>query len=69
MKQKKETKLKQKREELGYTCQQMANLLNISKAHYWQIEQHQRRLYYDTALKIANIFKVRPDDLFLDYEN
>jgi len=55
--------LRQKR---GYSCQAMANRLNISKSFYWQIEHDQRRLSYDTAFKIAKIFGLKPDDIFYE---
>ena len=42
----------------------MANLLNISKTYYWQLEHDQRRLSYEMALKIAKIFDKKPDDIF-----
>ncbi len=56
--------LKVLREEKGLNYQEMANLLGISKAYYWQIEHKNRRLYYDMAKKIAEIFKLKPDDIF-----
>lgn len=47
-----------------YSYQDMANLLNISKTFYWQIENDKRRLSYDMAVKIANIFNTTPDKIF-----
>ena len=44
----------------------MADKLNISKSFYWQIENKKRRLSYETAIKIANIFNTKPDSLFYD---
>lgn len=58
--------LKELRIRKGYSCQTMANKLNISKSFYWQIEKNQRRLSYDIAIKIAEIFKLKPDDIFYD---
>ena len=55
------TKLRKKHK---YTSSFMAEKLNISKPYYWQIEHGQRRLTYDMAIKIANIFKTKPDDIF-----
>ena len=49
--------LKELRIRKGYSCQTMANKLNISKSFYWQIEKNQRRLSYDIAIKISEIFK------------
>lgn len=57
-------KLKELRIKNGYSCQVMADKLKISKSFYWQIEQNQRRLSYETAFKIATIFKLKPDDIF-----
>jgi len=48
----------------SYSYQDMANLLNISKTFYWQIENDKRRLSYDMAVKIANIFNTTPDKIF-----
>ena len=59
-------KLQELRISKGYTHQQMADSLNISKCFYWQIENQKRRLSYETALKIAKIFKMKPDGLFYD---
>lgn len=56
--------LKQYRTLAHYSYKQMSTLLNISKTFYWQLEQGHRRLSYDMAIKIANIFQVRPDALF-----
>lgn len=50
----------------NYSCQRMANILKISKTYYWQLEQGKRRLTYDMAIKIANVFGLKPDDLFYD---
>ena len=58
------SKLKEQRNKSNYTYLDMANLLNISKPFYWQIENGKRRLTYDMAKKIANIFKLKPDELF-----
>lgn len=59
-------KLKEYRKKKNYTFQQMANLLNISKTYYWQLENKKRRLKYDMAIKIAAIFNLKPDTLFYD---
>ena len=47
-----------------YTSSYMAEILEISKPYYWQIEHGQRRLTYEMAVKIANIFNTKPDDIF-----
>lgn len=59
-------KLKSHRLQKNYSCQMMANMLKISKTYYWQLEQSKRRMTYDMAIKIANIFNLKPDDLFYD---
>lgn len=59
-------KLKELRKGKRLSFQQMAIKLNISKTFYWQIECNERRLSYDMAIKIANIFKKKPDDIFYD---
>ena len=59
-------KLQQYRKKYNYSCQDMADKLNISKSFYWQIENQKRRLSYETALKIAKIFKMKPDGLFYE---
>ena len=42
----------------------MSRMLGLSKSYYWQIENGYRRLFYDIAVKIADIFNLRPDDIF-----
>ena len=59
-------KLKKLRKEKNYALNDMAKLLNISKTFYWQLESEKRRLSYNMAIKIADIFSLKPDDLFYD---
>ena len=59
-------KLKEKRIGKGYTYQKMSEKLGISKAFYFQLENGDRKLTYNMAIKIADIFKVKPDTLFYD---
>lgn len=59
-------KLKQLRIKEGYTCDDMAKILNISKPYYWQLENGKRRLFYTTAIHIAEVFKLKPDELFYE---
>ena len=62
--------LKEIRKKYHYSCQDMANQLEISKSYYWQIENDKRRLSYEIAVKIADIFKVKPDYIFYqEYKN
>ena len=60
------TKLKEIRLKNGYTTKQMSDMLNISKAFYWQLENNKRTLSYEMAYKISNIFKLKPDTLFYE---
>lgn len=59
-------KLKKYRLESKFTNQMMANMLNISKPYYWQLEHKQKRLSYEMAIKIADIFNLKPDELFYE---
>jgi len=43
----------------------MAQSLNMSASYYWQLENKKRRLFYDTAIKIAKVLGKKPDDLFI----
>ena len=60
-------KLKLMRLKYKLNYQKMANLVGISRPFYWQIENDDRRLSYEMAVKIAAIFKKKPDAIF--YEN
>lgn len=57
-------KLKQIRVQNKYTTKVMAEKLGISKPFYSQIENQNRRLTYEMAIKISNIFNLKPDDIF-----
>ena len=57
-------KLREKRIKKGYTYQKMAEMLGISKTFYYQIEMQDRNLSYNMAIKIADIFNVKPDTIF-----
>lgn len=59
-------RLKEIRKKCNFTYGFMADLLNISKAYYWQIENNQKRISYDLAIRISSIFHLKPDDLFYD---
>lgn len=48
--------------------QDMADLVGISKSYYSLIERGERRVSYDLAFRIANVFKLKPDDIFLDFQ-
>lgn len=59
-------KLRDLRLKNKFTNQIMADALGISKPFYWQLEHDQKRLSYEMAIKIADIFHLKPDDLFYD---
>ena len=61
-------KLKKIRKEKGYTIYKMAKILNITPSFYSQIENKKRRLFYDTACAIADIFDMKPDEIFFGKE-
>ena len=59
-------KLKELRIKHNYTIATMAKIIGISPTYYWQLENKQRRLYYNIAIKIAKVFNCKPDDIFFD---
>lgn len=61
-------KLKEIRKKESLTYQEVANQVGISKEYYWMIENGKRRLTYELAVKISNVFKSSPDYIFLDNE-
>ncbi len=66
MKDKKNKILENLRKEQGLSHQDMADKIGICKSYYWHLEHNNRRIYYDTAKKIAAIFDLKPDDIFYD---
>lgn len=61
-------KLKEARESNGLTFQQVADQVGLTKQGYWMIENGKRGLSYPMAVKIADVFDMKPDDIFLDSE-
>ena len=59
-------KLKEMRYKNGLTAREVAERVGISKAFYCQLENRKRRLSYETAIRIANVFNVKPDYIFYD---
>ena len=57
-------KLKKLRVQKNYSIKEMADRLNISTAYYCLIENKKRNLYYDMAIRISDLFGLKPDDLF-----
>ncbi len=60
----KRTRLINIRKQCGYSQIQMANILHITQAYYCQIENGNKNLYYDLAIKIAAVFGLKPDYIF-----
>ena len=59
-------KLKELRMKVGFSDSDMAKMLGISKTFYWQIENGKRKLKYSMAIRITEIFGLKPDDLFYE---
>ena len=59
-------KLKEVRYKNKKTAREVSEMVGISKAFYCQIENGKRRMSYELAVKIASVFKVKPDFLFYD---
>lgn len=59
-------RLRELRLENGFTTKDMASKLRISKPFYSQLENQNRRLSYDMAIQISEIFNMRPDDIFYE---
>ena len=59
-------KIKQKRMQLGYTQEQMAEQCNISTSYLGHIERGSRNLSMETAVKITDCLNVSLDYLLLD---
>jgi len=63
---KKYKKLEQLRLQKNMTYSYVAKHLKVSRVYYWQIENKKRKLYYETARKIAALFNSKPDEIFYD---
>lgn len=59
-------KLKELRITNNLTVVEISKLIGISPTYYWQIENKKRRMYYELAKKIAQVFKLKPDDIFYE---
>ena len=57
-------KLRELRDENGYTCKQIGAIVGITGAYYCQIETGVRNLSYNMACKIAKVFNMKPDEIF-----
>ena len=59
-------KLKELRIMNNLNVVEISKLIGISPTYYWQIENKKRRMYYELAKKIAQVFKLKPDDIFYE---
>jgi len=59
-------KLKQIRRKKDLSSQKVASGVGISSAYYCQIENGKRRLTYAIAVRIADYFEMKPDDIFYE---
>ncbi len=59
-------KLKNLRIENNLTTKQISEKLGMSKSSYSYIENGDRRLSYEQAILIADLFNKKPDDLFYE---
>ncbi|WHA10369.1 helix-turn-helix transcriptional regulator [Enterococcus montenegrensis] len=60
--------LKQIREMNQLTAQDVAEKVGITKGYYSMIENGKRGLSYPIAVKIAEVFDMKPDDIFFTHE-
>lgn len=59
-------KLKQIRISKNISIRDMAKSLGVSKSMYSYIENGDKRLSYDIAVKISSFFDMSPDQIFQD---
>lgn len=52
----------------GFTNRKIGKALKISHVMYYNMESGKANIDYITAIKIANLFNLKPDDVFLEYE-
>ncbi|WP_235184491.1 helix-turn-helix transcriptional regulator [Bacillus manliponensis] len=48
------------------SCEDVANIVGITKMHYWYIENEKRTLKIDLAQKIAEALEEDPKELFFN---
>ena len=56
--------LKKLRKDKKITIKELANILDITPSYYWQLENSKKRLFYEMAIKISDIFNMKPDEIF-----
>lgn len=54
------------RKEKGMNLEEVARKLRVSKAYVSMIETGKRSLDYEMAIQMAQIFHIRPDEIFFD---
>lgn len=62
------SKLQKLRTNNNLSYKDVADQLDMSKEGYWMIENGKRKLNYETAVRIASVFGLKPDDIFLQSE-
>ena len=66
MKNPKLNKLREMRKKSGLNTTETAKIIGISQSMYSYIEIGRERLSYDIAVKLSELFKSSPDELFYD---
>lgn len=56
------------KKEHGLTNRKLGSALGISHVMYYNIESGIANVDYEMAVKIANLYNLKPDDIFLEYE-
>ena len=64
MKNPKLNKLREMRKKAGLNTTEVAEIIGISQSMYSYIEIGRERLSYDIAVKLSELFKSSPDELF-----
>ncbi len=58
--------LKTIRKEKGFTQSQVADYIGLTRPSYTLIEKGKNQLFYKHAVKIAELFDMTPDEIFLE---
>ena len=66
MKNPKLNKLREMRKKAGLNTTEVAEIIGVSQSMYSYIEIGRERLSYDIAVKLSELFKSSPDELFYD---
>ena len=62
-------KLREERKKKGWLIKDVAKIVGVSNSMYGYIESGDKRLSYDMAVKLADLFECTPDELFYkDFE-